>query len=124
MPDRIIIVGGPRTGKTTLSTTLGIDNVRHTDDLIGEAGWSEASQIVSGWMRAPGPWVVEGVATARALRKFMLRDSEAKPADLVLLRFTPWVTLTPGQLGMGRGVRTVFEALRHELLRRGVEVRA
>lgn len=49
MTQRILILGGPRTGKTTLAKSLAIENVRHTDDLIekyqhlGRDGWSAAA---------------------------------------------------------------------------------
>ena len=76
---RIIITGGPRTGKTTLARRLSDEEglllcnppvaalpVNHTDDLMS-LGWSEASQAASLWLDAPGPWIVEGVGASRAV---------------------------------------------------------
>ncbi|HEY0194873.1 MAG TPA: hypothetical protein VGC42_27360, partial [Kofleriaceae bacterium] len=79
---RILITGGPRTGKTTLAGALEVEllaqrgagpapAVRHTDDMIeqtkhlGKDGWSEASRLASLWLDAHGPWIIEGVAASR-----------------------------------------------------------
>ena len=42
---RVCIVGGPRTGKTTLASTM-LEPL-HTDDLIGTLDWSEASEFIA-----------------------------------------------------------------------------
>jgi hypothetical protein len=44
--ERLVIAGGPRTGKTTLAAELAGKTgapVHHTDDLIGGFAWSDAS---------------------------------------------------------------------------------
>ena len=78
---RVVIAGGPRTGKTTHANKLGAESgarVRHTDDLIGRLEWSAASQEVSQWFDEPGPWIVEGVAVPRAVRKWLAAHPSKK----------------------------------------------
>lgn len=120
---RICITGGPRTGKTTLACTIADEygdhastTVGHTDDLIdklkhlGKEAWSAASAEVATWLDAPGPWVIEGVAVSRALRKW--RDAHpgaAPPVDRVIYLSEPHEALTPGQAAMAKGVATVHD---------------
>lgn len=121
---RIIVAGGPRTGKTTLADRLGRDlgmPVRHTDDLIDSHSWSEASEAVSGWCSDQGPWVIEGVAAARALRKWLVAN-EGAPCDVVKLLFGPYETLTRGQETMAKGCLTVWNEIEPELRSRGVVI--
>lgn len=117
--ERIAIGGWPRTGKTTLAGHLG-PLVRHTDDVI-DLGWSEASAEVARWMTEPGPWCIEGVAVARALRKALEADPGA-PCDRLVWLTSPFVDLTDGQASMGRGCDTVLDGIIDELVRRGVTI--
>ena len=119
---RILIAGIPRTGKTTLSTSLGIARVRHTDDLIA-LGWSEASAAAADWMGDVGPWVIEGVAVGRALRKWLAAHSIGKPCDVVYWLDSPLEALTPGQGAMAKGCTTVWDEIEPEIRERGVEIR-
>src|SRR5690348_14855822 len=88
---RIIITGGPLTGKTTeahrLAAERGIANVRSTDE-VKDLGWSEASAAASLWFNEPGDWIIEGVAVPRALRKWLAanphKQFEADTEILVL----------------------------------------
>lgn len=134
---RVAIVGGPKTGKTTLSHQLADGAniaVRHTDELI-PLGWSEASETAAQWFNDDGPWVIEGVAVARALRKW-LRQCDTfrstgemenstltvKPCDRLIVLERPWVDLSAGQLAMGKGVFTVLDEVLPELVTIGVEI--
>lgn len=129
--DRIVIVGGPRTGKTSISKTLGIGRIRPTDALIETHQWSEVSEEVARWFDEPGRWVIEGTATVRALRKWLARAVEAekatdypqaKPCDLVIRTGLPCVELSDGQARMAKAVETIWLEVREELERRGVLV--
>lgn len=127
---RICITGGPRTGKTTLAEKLqrnGLVNdqtvatLRHTDDLIGLHDWSSASQAASEWLDAPGPWIIEGVAVSRALRKW--RDQhpgEPPPVDQVIFLHTPHGELTRGQVTMAKGVESVHAEIEPWLREHGI----
>lgn len=117
---RIAIAGGPRCGKTTLAETLGA--ARHTDDLI-ERGWSEASALTATWFDEPGPWIIEGVAVPRALRKWLAANPEGRPCDVVHWLGAPRVPLTDGQVSMFKGCAKVWGEIVGELQRRGVEIR-
>ncbi|MEC9048861.1 MAG: hypothetical protein VYA51_12695 [Planctomycetota bacterium] len=123
---RLIITGYPRTGKTTLGRTLRDEHdwaLYSTDDLI-PLGWSEASAYAAAtWLTLPGPWIIEGVAAPRMLRKFLAARPDEKPCDEILLQRTPFEVLTPRQAGMGKGVAKVLEEIKPELLRRGVVFR-
>lgn len=139
---RLVIAGVPKAGKTTHASiarvALGGDvvPVRHTDDLIamfpGRDGWSAASEYCArSWLTRPGPWIVEGVAAVRALRKWLAAESAreatgairgALPCDRVLWLGTPHVVLTPDQARMAKGCETVWRQIRPQLLARGVHV--
>ena len=100
-----------------------IPYVRHTDHLI-HLGWSEASAAAALWFDTPGPWVVEGVAAPRALRKWLAAHPEGKPCDVLIVLTEPHEPLTPGQAAMAKGCETVLREVRGELERRGVEIRS
>lgn len=134
-----MVVGGPRTGKTTLARdkhrgALAYEqaNTRpdpslpsrwlllHTDDLMGSHSWSAASQhIADDWLNRPGPWIIEGVACARALRKWM-RSNDGKPCEEVIVLETAHVDLSKGQRSMAKGCASVLAEILPELVRRGV----
>lgn len=122
---RLVITGVPRAGKTTLARDLAVGfEPRHTDDLISASvGWSEVSEIVaSRWFPLPGPYVIEGVAAVRALRKWLASHPEGMPCDRVIWLDTPLLPLTRGQEIMAKGCRTVWREVEPELLARGVHV--
>jgi hypothetical protein len=121
---RVLITGGPKTGKTTLAMLQGeVSGLQpmHTDDLIA-LGWSEASAAVIPWISRPGPWIIEGVAVPRALRKWFAANPTGKPADKVIFLGKPWQELSPGQLAMTKGLVTVWKEVVGELVARGVEL--
>jgi hypothetical protein len=110
--DRIVIAGGPKAGKTTLSGLLGRP-VLHSDDLIGYYSWSGVSEELARRMVPDERWVMEGVATVRALRKWMsLNPGQKLPVDLVILMTEPLVDITPRQFGMLKAVLTIWEEIR------------
>jgi hypothetical protein len=120
---RILIAGIPRAGKTTLAGALVRQHdatVRHTDSLIG-LGWSEASAAAAEWLSLPGPWIIEGVAVPRALRKW-LASNQGKPADVVHWLGSERVPLSPGQASMGLGCRKVWDEVLPELIGRRVRI--
>lgn len=119
---RIVIGGGPKTGKTTLATKLanGVA-ARSTDDLM-HLDWSAASYAASFWLDVPGPWVIEGVAVARALRKWLLRNVTGKPCDRVIWLRQPKAPQVGGQVAMAKGCETVWREIAGQLAGRGVEI--
>lgn len=122
MSCRVIIGGGPRTGKSTLASLLeDVEpfDVLHTDDLI-DLGWSGASAEAAAWMERPAPWFVEGVATVRALRKAL--DRPGAPCDLLVWLREPRGLLNQDQVTMAKGCETILTGIRSELEARGVRI--
>lgn len=117
---RVVITGVPRAGKTTLARMFG--EAFSTDDLIGEFEWSGVSAEVARMFDRPGPWIIEGVAAARALRKWLEAHPDGVPADVVLWFPDPAVDLTEGQTAMAAGQRTIWGGVVGELERRGVQI--
>lgn len=120
---RIVIAGGPRTGKTTLAIRLGVQHFiipRHTDDLIATHAWSEASDEAARWLEHDGPFIIEGVAAVRALRKFLKAHPSRRPCDVVHWLFAPKVEQTPGQRAMAKAALTIWIQIRGELEARDV----
>ena len=126
MRQRLVIIGGPHVGKTTLSERLsvehGVTNVRHSDD-VKHLGWSESSAEASNWFNAQGDWIIEGVQMARALRKWLAANpDEILDADILILDQVFGEILLPGQEAMRKGVHTVFRQIESELIRRGARI--
>ncbi len=146
MRERICIVGGPRTGKTTLAlqlrdaalsdpSTASLSLV-HSDALIDEVSWSEQSEVLARKLDNPGPWIMEGVAVPRALRKWLAKRKVTdlalanvidkailRPCDIVYVLQRPHVERSKGQETMAKAVETVWKLVQPELLKRGVDVR-
>ena len=125
-PARTLIAGVPRSGKTTLALKLGAQHgipVRHIDELIGVLDWSETSAEVASWLDEPGPWIIEGVQAARALRKWLEMRPEGAPVDLIIHLEQPYRELTRGQATMAKGCLTVWGQIAAEVARRGAPVR-
>lgn len=124
MAKRLIIVGGPSTGKTSLAQELsvkhGITNVRQTDQLTA-LGWSEASAEAAKWIDEPGDWIVEGVVAPRALRKW-LAANPGKPlpeGTSIYVLTRPYVPQSKGQQTMTKGIYTVLTEIYGDLVARG-----
>jgi hypothetical protein len=115
---RIVIAGGPRTGKTTLAASLGLP-VLHTDDLI-PLGWVPAGAAVAEWIDQPGPWVIEGVTAPRALRRWLKRNPSGAPCDLIAFLARPAIPRTRGQEAMAKGCAKIFTEIAPVLAARGV----
>lgn len=110
MSGRIAIIGWPGTGKTSLANAMG--GGRSTDDLIGTLGWSEASEAVSRWFDEPGPWIIEGVAVPRALRKWRARNpGSPPPVDKIINLTVRFRDLSNAAIGMGKGIDKVMAEL-------------
>lgn len=119
--ERIVIAGGPKSGKTSLAVEMRCAgaNVSHSDTLL-ELPWSEQSLVVSRWFDELGPWVIEGVTVTRALRKWLSRNPEGKPCDRVIYLTGSRIQLSVGQERMKKGVDTVWSEIEGELEYRGV----
>lgn len=118
---RLVIVGGPKTGKTTLAESLPLPAL-HTDDLIGQRDWSSASAEVATWFDRPGPWVVEGVAAVRALRKWLALHPDGVPCDEVRVLDAPKAERTAEQDAMATACATVWAEVEPLLAERSVAI--
>lgn len=115
---KTIIAGVPRAGKTTLADELSKD-VKHTDDLATLA-WSEQSDKAQHWINTSE--VMEGTTVPRALRKWLANNPTGKPCDQIYWLDKEKVPLTLGQQRMAAGCRTVWNEIKPELIKRGVEI--
>jgi adenylate kinase family enzyme len=123
--ERVVITGGPRVGKSTLAFNMMQEkqcSLYGTDSLVRSHDWSAASEEASFWFDRPGPWIIEGVAVPRALRKWLERHRKdsSPPCEVLMFGQSPKVQLLPGQISMAKGVVTVLGEIRAELRRRGV----
>jgi len=120
---RIVIVGGPRSGKSTLASKLGVphfctdpkslvkDVQPNTTYLPEGLDWGKDSEFVcSNWFTKNESWVIEGVGAVRALRKWVHKNMGQPPCDkiVVLREKYPGVTRNDGQEAMNKAVMTVW----------------
>lgn len=121
---RVVIVGGPRRGKTTLAAELAaaLAVPHRPTDALKERGmdWSKETDEVAGWLREPGDFVVEGVAAVRALRRLIQKGE--RPAAVVVRMRAPVSELSEGQARLSKGVDTIWAEVAPELRRQGVAV--
>ena len=117
---RICITGGPGTGKTTLSKQYSVP-VFHSDDFV-KYGWDAQKTKTAALFNSPGPWVIEGVAVARALRHW-LRISSKPPCDLLIVRKTVYRPISNQERNLLSGTETVIAGLIQPLRRLGVAIK-
>jgi hypothetical protein len=112
---RIVIGGYPNSGKTTLGNLLFLTTgaeLKKTDELLNTHGWSELSQAVSKWFDEPGDWIIEGVATPRAIRKWRKANPDKRPPFQYFVYMTRnFEGYRPGQRAMANGADTVMAEL-------------
>lgn len=135
---RVGVIGGPGCGKSTLARAHASKMgclVLCTDTLeqaqkTGRAQtanvlyapssfngqWSPLSLWVSqSWLNRAGPWVIEGTALIRALRKWHeAHPGELPPLDVLYWCRDPLIELEPGQCAMAAGHDTIADALTDE----------
>lgn len=123
---RVVVAGGPKSGKTFTAAALGIRlgvPVKATDELVRQGrDWSAVSEEAAGWIATPGEWVVEGVATVRALRKWVQAGAPLAEGVAVLWLPSAVVPRSERQEAMARGADTVWREVFPELAARGVTV--
>ncbi len=75
--------------------------------------WSGLSAFIAeDWLELPGPFVIEGVALVRALRKWhAAHPGSPPPCDQILWCEIPHITLGHGQLSMLTGHDTMLQGL-------------
>lgn len=114
---RILIIGGPRGGKTThardLSRRLGIP-VQQFDTYISKYDWSEMSDEIAKWLDDPGPWIKEGVAGVRGLRKWLRKNKRSPDFEIVVLN-EPKIQLSQGQKRMHKNHTKILEECMQEI---------
>ena len=82
--------------------------------------WSAASEhVATEWMAKPGPWIIEGVAAVRALRKWLAAHPSGKPCDEVVVLDRPRVELSKGQAAMAKGCAKIWAEVMDEVKARG-----
>ena len=121
---RVVIAGGPRSGKSHLAAKLLRNGQRlHDGEELTGVEWSAGSELFSRWLDEPGPYICENVAAARGLRKWLLRNPlGGLPADLFIQLDTQVDTRAPGQEAMAKGCRTVWDEIEPGLVRRGAKI--
>lgn len=120
---RVIVIGGPRAGKSTYARNSGLphyctdpkslvkDPLDGVTYLPEGLPWSDDSDfIVSRWFTKPGSWVIEGVGAVRALRKWAVQYPHAMPCHeiVVIHGHHSSVTMLSGQESMAKGVMKIW----------------
>lgn len=122
-----MIIGGPRTGKTTLAKSLLLDPRSigiYNCDTLKHLPWSEQSDYIAhNWMSPGGDWIIEGTAAVRALRKYIQANTEPMIDWEIIWVDEPKVELTSGQKGMRTSVTKMWkEEIEPVVLMRGAKV--
>lgn len=119
---RIVIAGGPRTGKSTLAVRaaerFGLE-YRPGDALVSKGfEWSAASEEISTWFDGIG-YVIESVAAARAIRKWLAANTGERPFPAVIVLLSAPIQIqSDGQKAMSKGCETVWREIEPELIKR------
>ena len=123
---RHIIIGVPRSGKSTLSRETAGNQCMiliHTDSFIDEYPWEQRAVYIAGLFLMEPSWVIEGCDAVRGVRKFLQFHPERKPADKVVWLDSPREELTGPQAGFAKGLRKIFFSdIQPQLERLGVAV--
>ena len=121
---RVAIVGGPRTGKTTLARRLAarLDlPLVSTDDFI-PLGWSGSGARAAAVIADSRRLLIEGVAVPRALRRLLQDHPRRRPLERLVLLTRPRVKRTKGQEAMAKGLAKILAEILPRLTRLGVVI--
>ena len=113
-----LIAGGPKTGKTTSAGP----QAKHTDDMGTDREFfsRRVEQLAKELPWAHG--VIEGVIVPHALRE-ALKDPHRRFDDVEVEFLKAAKTpLTKGQATMAKGIQTVWNQVKPELVKRGAKV--
>lgn len=143
---KIILVGAPRSGKSTYAAGLRKDGIptfcTDPESLVKDVekavtylpeglDWSEASQyVLDQWFTMPGPWCIEGIATVRALRKLLDERRTVLLKDVQVLRFRGQhkdAVTKPGQITLKKGIDSIWfeiEPRLKKLVKDGFRIRS
>ena len=98
---RIAIAGGPKVGKTRICRRCVDDRPVFGTDTYKGLPWEDQPASILGMCEGVPRFVVEGVQTARALRKGL-------QVDCIVYLTKPWIERLPGQERMAKGVATIM----------------
>ena len=107
---KILIIGYPKTGKTTLSAKIAAENpgcaLVHTDSYIS-LPYREQLYALMDDLRGMKTWVVEGIQGYRLLRKIAeRRDEDLRPSRIIICQRAD---LPEKYLKQAKGLRKVWE---------------
>ena len=134
---RIVVLGAPRTGKTTYATKLAKDLGVHlastgkrseqpeglvsTDNYLDKGSYADLPDRVIADLRGRESFVLEGTQAARVLRRWLRTAPDEVKLDKVLgFLGRPWVARTPRQEATAKGVRTTLRELEPMLKQAGI----
>ncbi len=122
MNRKVLIIGGPKTGKSTKAQSYGLP-VLNTDHLAKTKAWGEDSAEVAKWLDHQGSCVIEGTSVVRGLRKWMAQNPGKGLDGVEVVNLTRAHQLqSDGQSRMAKGVDTIWSEIRPEVVRRGGKV--
>lgn len=142
---RIVVIGAPRTGKTTYATKLakelgvhlastgkhtenpdGLVSVKNygkvsTDDYVNRYDYKELPSRVIDDLRKMDNFVLEGTQAARVLRRWIREAPDEPRVDKTLVFLgKPWVRRSPRQEATAKGVKTTWKDLEPMLKAAGI----
>lgn len=120
---KVVIIGAPRTGKSTLFRKLSLhfDCAVGTDDFMC-LEWSAVPDAVIGVLEKHEDWILEGVNAARVLRRW-LRDRKDMPKiDVVYYLTKPMAQQTNAHRAMSKSIATVWKQIAPKLVVDGTRI--
>lgn len=105
--DKIVVVGFPKTGKTSISKKIFNNReIVHTDDFIDKCNWSLAPKVIIESVADKEIFIIEGIQGFRVLRKGN-RENIFK-ADCVIFLKPKFLSL-PEHISMRKTLTKIWE---------------